>query len=273
MLRAVIAGLTLLAVMWVLHLLGERRSAQPSVTQAKSVAKASFSQQPSSQEAEKPKETGQAGDAREVREYPFATMDNSCLDGEVADLSGCTRMLSGGKAMGYVLHVTEGQSLRISVEPMYADFDVSFAFFKEGNCIVGRDAAGKGQSERANVSHLAAGDYQLWVGGYDGDCGPFLLTVTDQPPSLAQIQHATAFEGRNGTVLRWKSFGEVDLEQYQIYRVAGDSRQRIAVLRAHGSPAGFSDYRFMDRSRLPGVGYELEIVARDGRSERVEIES
>jgi len=273
LLRAIITGLTLLAVLWFLHLLGARRPVQPTLSQARRVEKAVFvPQKPRSQEAEKPKVERPEAHG-EIGELPFAVMENSCLDGEVMDLSDCTGLLSGGRGREYTLHVKPGENLRITVEPLYEEFDVSFALLNGDFCIVGRDKGRKGESEQATVHNLAAGDYRLCVGGYDGDCGPYLLTVEDQPPSLAQIRDASAYNGRNGTVLRWKSFGEVDLTEYQIYRLTNDNRERIAVLRPHGSPAGFSVYRFMDRGHLPGSAYEVEMVARDGRSERVEIAS
>lgn len=282
LLRAIVTGLTLLAVLWILHMLGMWRSVNPEATAAKSEAKAANlksqeAQKPKSQEEitppdpRRPEADAQGAEGNEISAFPFVAMDDCCMDGVEMDLSGCTRMLSGGRAREYGLHARSGQSLRISVEPMYGEFDVSFALMKDDHCLVGRDAAGKGQTERATVTHLSVGDYRLLVGGYDGDCGPYLLTVDDQSPSLACIQEAAAYAGRNGTVLRWKSFGEVDVSQYQVYRVTGETRERIAVLRAHGTPAGFSNYRFMDRGRLPGSGYELEMVARDGRSEKVGI--
>lgn len=146
--------------------------------------------------------------------------------------------------------------------------------FKNGTaCVFARDEQTAGKTESAFIPDLDAGVYRLVIGGYSEDCGPYLLTVRDETPPVVRLAQTTTHHGRNGTVIRWRSFAEVDLTHYALYRVSGVNRRRVAVLRAHGSPAGFADYRFMDRELNEKCAYEIEAVSRDGRKEIVPIVS
>jgi hypothetical protein len=180
-------------------------------------------------------------------------------------------MLSGAPARQYVIQTTAGKPLQATVKPDNETFDISLALFRNGRCVLGRDERGAGQSEQITIPVAAAGVYTLVVGGYWDHCGPYELTVRDNPPAVAEVQDARASSGPNGTVIRWQSFGEVALANFSIYRLADGRRERIAVLRAHGSPAGFGSYRYMDRDPRSDSRYEVEAVTRDGRSEIVSV--
>ncbi|RPH96000.1 hypothetical protein EHM69_02675 [candidate division KSB1 bacterium] len=210
----------------------------------------------------------------EIQGFPLAAMDNTCFDGVPMDLSCYTGMLSGGRAREYTIRLHRPSSLRISLEPQDPYYDVSVVLLNSSRkCIVGLDKAGAGKNENVILDCIAPGTYRLLVGGYGEDCGPYLLSVFDQPLSIAHVSDLAKFEGRNGTVIRWKSFGEVDLAHYNLYRANQNGWSRIAVLRAHGTPADFADYRFTDRNARSGYAYRLEAVARDGRVETIPIAS
>ena len=261
--RTLITGLTLLVCLYLLSLLAAHRSrashertTPPDTTSQLSVPSLPDSQPPV-----------------EIQDLPLAAMDNTCIDGVPTDLSAYTGMLSGGAAREYVFRVKSRRSLHISLEPEDAYFDVSFALLAGGNhLLAARDEKPAGQSESATVSDLDAGLYRLWVGGYSQDCGTYLLTVRDPTPP-PQVSSAQAHYGRNGTVIRWRSFAEVDLARYDVFREDEMGRRRIAVVRAHGSPAGFADYRFTDRQLFPRASYSLEAVSLDGRVELVTVAS
>jgi hypothetical protein len=260
--RAIVMGLTLFGVMWLLHAASARKTALEETVHVHSApAKVKHIPDPPIEPAQR------------ISAFPYVAMDNNCENGVEKDLSHCTGLLSGGRARLYEVDIAAGQSLRISVEPLDRDYDAAFALFKDSVCIVGRDSARIGGTEQAILPRLSPGIYHLWVGGYDGDCGPYVLSISNAKEPIGSIAQASVFTGRNGTVLRWTSFAEVGVERYQVYRVSGENRERIAVLRAHGSPAGFGTYRFMDRGPRAGTGYELEMIARDGRSEVVELSS
>jgi hypothetical protein len=264
--RTLIMGLTLLACLYFLSLLAAYRGCAPH---AQPVS-ADTTTQPSSSVPPLPDSLPPV----EIKSLPLAAMDNTCVDGVPTDLSAYTGMLSGGAAREYLLRLNTPGSLRISVEPEDVYFDVSFVLFAGGTrALVSRDENPAGGSERATTPHLDPGLYRLVVGGYDQNCGPYLLTVRDQAPPAAQIAATEVHRGRNGTVIRWRSFAEVDLERFDVFRVDDMGRRRIAVLRAHGSPAGFANYRFTDRQLAPPASYSLEAVSRDGRIEVVPVAS
>jgi hypothetical protein len=258
-LRAVLTALILIGCLAALHRFGGPEAPNSAVARTK----------PSALTAAGPPVTPPSASPVEIATFPFAAMDNGCFDGIETELSGCTGFLSGGRAIEYRLTVSAGQILRIRVEPTYGAYDPAFALLRDGQCIAGRDAEGMGEPERATIRNLPAGTYDLWVGGYDGDCGPYLLSLDNQPISLARVSGTNVLFGRNGNVLTWTSFGEVDLDNFQIFRVRGQERERIAVMRSHGGPASFAGYRFMDRPPASDVRYELEVSARDGRTEVV----
>jgi hypothetical protein len=210
----------------------------------------------------------------EIASLPFLALDNLCFDGSPRDLSRCTSMLSGGLAREYDLQTVAGRSLEILLEPRDPDFDVSLAVLNsDGECLAGRDVNGAGMSETVTIADLPGGLCHILVGSYDNDCGPYSLTVRDAPAPIAQVCRAVSLTGPNGTAVRWQTFAEMDLRYFSLYRCTATSRERIAVFRAHGSRAGFADYRFMDRARIPGSTYELEAVASDGRTERLTVPS
>jgi hypothetical protein len=210
----------------------------------------------------------------DIRSLPLAAMDNTCMDGVPTDLSCYTGMLSGGAAREYLLRLERRGTLRIAVEPRSEYFDLSFALFAGGKqCVLARDEKSAGQTESAVIPNLDTGVYRLIVGAYGQDCGPYVLSVRDQTPPVAQVSAAEAFRGRNGTVIHWRSFAEVELAHFILYRMDELGRRRIAVLRAHGSPAGFADYRFTDRDLEGRATYSLEAVSQDGRTEMVPVSS
>jgi hypothetical protein len=265
-LRALITGLTLLVCLYLLNLVTGYRGPEPEaepVSEEAEVVPSSFA--PPLPDSLPPVE---------IRSLPLAAMDNTCMDGVPTDLSCYTGMLSGGAAREYALRLNTRGTLRITVEPQSEYFDVSFVLLaKEIHCVLARDEGGAGQRESAVISDLDAGLYRLMVGGYGEDCGPYVLTVRDQIPPVAQVSAAETVRGRNGTVIHWRSFAETELAHFALYRTDEAGRRCIAVLRAHGSPAAFADYRFTDRDLAGGASYTLEAVSRDGRIERVSVNS
>ena len=260
--RAIVTGLTLLGVIWLLHVASARRAATEGKEQVQSTpTRAAYT-------PDSPAEPAQW-----ISTLPYVAMDDICESSSERDLSRCTGLLSGGKARLYRLDIQHAQSLSISVEPLDRDFDPALALMKDSVCIIGRDSARGGGTEQAMLPHLNPGTYDLWIGGYDGDCGTYDLSITNAAEPLGSIAQASVNSGPNGTVLRWTSFAEVGVAQYQVYRISGANRERIAVLRAHGSPAGFGSYHYMDRGTRARTGYELEMIARDGRSTVVELSS
>lgn len=264
--RALITGLTLTACLWLLNLVtGHRDRASLLEPAREDVTVALSSSAPQLPDSCPPVE---------IRSLPLAAMDNTCMDGVPTDLSCYTGMLSGGAAREYLLRLKARCALRVAVEPRSDYFDPSFVLFAGGTrCVLARDENGAGQNESAVIPNLEAGVYRLIVGAYGEDCGPYLLSVRDQTPPVAQVSAAGASRGRNGTVIRWRSFAEVDLAHFALYRTDELGRRRIAVLRAHGSPAAFADYRFTDRDLEDRASYTLEAVSLDGRIEVVPVNS
>jgi hypothetical protein len=263
--RALVTALTVLACLWLLGRV-HTRHVEPPIAHVQAQAPAVKLSNPSALPDSFP--------PVDVRSLPICAMDNTCFDGVPTDISCYTGMLSGGPAHEYRISVMRGQSLLIEAEPRNEDFDISFALVR-GNreCVVGKDAAGPGKTERAVTGALETGVYRLVVGGYHDDCGPYLLTVREGVAPLAEVAETQTHTGRNGVVVRWTSFSEVDLTHYSLYRCTDAGRERIAVLRAHGGPASFADYRFTDRSPAARSTYQIEVVARDGRTELVPINS
>jgi hypothetical protein len=264
--RALVTGLTLMACLWFLNLMTGHH-ARPSQAEpvSEDISPDLLASAPPLPDSLPPVE---------IHSLPLAALDNTCMDGVPTDLSCYTGMLSGGAAREYVLRLKTRAELRIAVEPRSEYFDASFVLFAGGTrCVLARDESGAGQRESAIIPNLDAGVYRLMVGGYGEDCGPYLLTVRDQTPPVAQVSAAEASRGRNGTVIHWRSFAEVDLTHFALYRMDDLGRRCIAVLRAHGSPAGFADYRFTDRDLEGRASYTLEAVSRDGRIELVSIAS
>ncbi len=204
----------------------------------------------------------------DVTSLPFVAQDNTCLSSLQADLSACTGLLSGGEAREYRITLTkDNYTLIIEAEPGDLQFDISLAVFdKQSQCLAGVDMEGEGGIERTELAHLAAGQYKLVVGGYRDNCGLYQLTIREDRPPATEIVSSAVTVGPNGTSVRWTSFAEVGLAHYNLYRITDSERKRVATYRSHGSPADFADYRFFDRSYTANIRYELEAVARDGRT-------
>lgn len=201
----------------------------------------------------------------EVNTLPFAALDNTCLDGTPEDLSGCTGWLSGAEVCRYRIAVSEGAAIEATAQPRDAAFDVSMALYSAaGVCAAARDSLGAGGLETMVIRDLEPALYELRVGGYADHCGAYLLTVRQLGATPAQIASARVDPGRNGTVVRWTSFGESGVSYFLLYRTGDGGRQRIAALRARGTPGGFADYRFNDRGGREGATYEIELVTRNG---------
>ena len=206
----------------------------------------------------------------DVSQLPLAALDNTCFYSGTRDLSRCTGTVSGSPAREYVIHANGKDTYYVIVEPRSVFYDPSLVVLNgQQECIVGEDERGPGYSESTVLEHPASGDYSLIVGGYGDDCGPYELTVSTTAPEIARVIKPAAHVGRNGTVVRWETFAEVDLAHFEVYRQSGSIRERIAVLRAHGSKAGFANYRFTDRAPELDAEYVIEAVAKDGRREVV----
>jgi hypothetical protein len=268
LLRAIVTGLTLLVSLWFLHHLTPRHAPkheQSRTAQVHPAAAVNPGEMSNPQLSQPPVE---------IQTLPLAALDNTCLDGVPTNLASATGMLSGAPARQYHLLVAANVPLQIELKPLYAYFDAAWALFDEqGRTVLGRDEAGPGWAESATVTGLAGGVYRLIVGGYSSDCGPYELTVKAEPESSAQIAKSSLHRGPNGTVVRWRSFAEVDLNHFRLIRLSDGQREPIAVLRAHGSPAGFADYRVIDRGARGDTTYELEAVSRDGHSTVVAVAS
>ncbi len=264
--RAALTGIVLVACVWGLRTLDARRSrhgTQPASTTPPEMGTPAPDPTPAS-----------APPTVDEKTLPFVALDNTCYYSSGEDLSKCTGSLSGAPAREYRLSATDKDVLEISLEPRSQDFDPSFALFTEDrHCIGGYDNQGPGQTETAELKDVEPGQYLLVVGGYGDDCGPYELTVRKEHDDIAQVVQTQKHEGPNGTVLRWSTFAEVDLSHFILYRIAGQDSERVAVLRAHGSPAGFAHYRVMDRTPQPDSTYEIEAVANDGRVEMVEVKT
>lgn len=208
-----------------------------------------------------------------VQRLPLAAFDNTCFDGAPRDLSAYTGWLSGGAAREYHLFIEAGTRLDIEAEPQFDWFDLSFVLLNAaGEAVAARDEEGPGQTERGAADITASGNYRLVIGCYGSECGTYRLAVRDELPPLAQIEQNQIHKGRNGAVIRWRSFGETGLSHFSVFRITGDDRRRVATLRAHGSPADFANYRYTDRSPQADR-YELEAVGRDGRREVISLPS
>lgn len=270
--RALITGVTLVICIWVLTVM--RHHTKTVSSPAEPVEEAAPPDTTKSAQSFVIPQRRDSCPPVEIQNLPLAALDNTCFDGIPTDLSCYTGMLSGGEAREYLIHLEKKSALRIAVEPRTEHFDASFALFGKGKSyLLGRDEKPAGMKESGISDVLEPGVYRLFVGGYSEDCGPYVLTVRDQAPPVVRVSDLSADKGRNGTVIRWKSFAEVDLAHFSLYRVDPTGRQRIAVMRAHGSPAGFSDYRFIDRSLASDGSYEIEAVSRDGRTELLPIAS
>jgi hypothetical protein len=213
--------------------------------------------------------------AVKVETLPLVALDNTCYYSASRDLSGCTGTWSGGAAREYHFATTDAEhALYITAKPKSDEFDLSLVLMSPDNhCVMGRDDAGPGMAERAVVKDLKPGEYLLVIGGYADNCGPYELTVSTEAPQVAQITDTKVHSGPNGKVVRWDTFAERAVQHYVVYRTDGDSRVRVAVLRAHGSPAGFASYRVMDRLAPIDSTYEIEAVAPDGRTEWVSVQT
>lgn len=208
----------------------------------------------------------------EISQLPLVALDNTCFYEGTRDLSRCTGTISGSPAREYVIHANGMDSYYVIVEPRSVFFDPSLVVLdSRQECVIGKDERGPGYGESTVLERPVRGDYSLIVGGYSDDCGPYELTVSTSAPEIARIIKPAAHIGRNGTVLRWETFAEVDLAHFELYRQSNNNRERIAVLRAHGSKAGFANYRFTDRAPQSDSNYVIEAVARDGRREAVVI--
>ena len=253
---------TLLGCMWVLHRL-EKREGPPTVIPADTTRSAPALPQEEAKQVAVPAPI-------EVSALPLVALDNTCYyDGE-RDFSRCTGAISGGPVREYVFQANGKDTYYIGAEPRSDYFDLSLVLFdNEQQCIIGQDDNGPGFREAAVIKQPAAGLYSLYVGGYAEDCGPFELILSTKAPNIAQVTKTGSTAGRNGTVVRWETFAEVDLAHFELFRQNGSNRERIATLRAHGSPAGFAVYRFTDRQPLPDSNYVIESVSKDGRRETV----
>jgi hypothetical protein len=260
--RAVLTGIVLIGCIWGLRQLEARRT-RPILRPAR-VGQTEVATPAQDQNSTEP--------LVEVVSLPFVALDNTCYYSGGEDLSHCTGSLSGAPAREYRLSATKREALWVGVQPRSDYFDPSFALLTaDQRCIAGYDNQGPGLPETAMLNDLEPGEYLLVVGGYGEDCGPYELTVRQETPEIARVVETRTIEGPNGTVVRWGTFAEVDLDYFILYRTVGEDRQQIAVLRAHGSPAGFARYRVMDRKPQPDSTYEIEAVASDGRIELIDV--
>ncbi len=208
----------------------------------------------------------------EITSLPLVALDNTCLYDGTQDLSACTGAVSGGPVREYQFLANGFDTYYVAAEPRSEFFDLSLVLLDSTRrCLIGQDENGPGFAEGTSIVDLDAGTYTLLVGGYSEDCGPYELTVSNRAPAIAQILKSRSLPGPNGTVVRWETFGEVDLAHFELYRQSGSERERIGVFRAHGSKAGFAFYSFMDRDPNPDSMYVIEAVARDGRREVVTV--
>jgi len=271
LLRAVVTGLTLLALMWLLGRFGPHPRAEEARQHRKSLSSGRAELAGGGADL-----ISEALSPIRVSSLPFVADDNTCFSADTADLSAFTGMLSASPVRKYAIEVArQTLNLRVSVEPHHEYFDPSLVLFdSSGGAIAALDGQEAGWVEDTVIASLPPGIYYLTVGGYDGDCGPYRLTVSADPSSVAELRDFSLRRGSNGTVIRWKTFAEVDVARFGLYRVgaAGD-RERIATFRSHGSPADFADYRFLDRQSGADSSYEIEMVSDHGRTQRVAVVS
>jgi hypothetical protein len=116
---------------------------------------------------------------------------------------------------------------------------------------------------------LAAGRYRLAVGGYSGDCGPFELTVGPARALVADVTPGRVVSGPNGTSVNWRTFGEHEIEYFEIVRGLGDLSEVAARVRSRGGPARAEEYKYLDRAGLIGMSYHVVAVGRDGSREEL----
>lgn len=261
--RAVVMGITLVICIWALNRLESRKNI-PAVVPVDTTR---------TEEAIPQEEASLAAPAMDAETLPLVALDNTCYYSDAHDLSGCTGTLSGGPSREYRIVASDAtQILYVGAVPRSEYFDLSLALLTaDEQCLIGYDNSGPGLPERAVVSGLEPGEYLLVVSGYADNCGPYELTVFAEAPDIARVVDMAILNGKNGKVVRWETFAEIGVQHFVLYRTQGDRRERVAVLRAHGSPAGFANYRVMDRAPQPDSTYEIEAVARDGRKELVSI--
>ncbi len=260
--RAAVMCLTLFGCMWALtRLQGQKRPVEAAPADSTRLA-APKAAQPAAETPPAP--------PVDISQLPLVALDNTCFYEGTRDLSRCTGTISDSPAREYMIHANGMDTYYVIVEPRSVFYDPSLVVLdSRQQCVIGEDERGPGYSESTVLERPACGDYSLIVGGYSDDCGPYELTISTSAPEIARVIKPAAFIGRNGTVLRWETFAEVDLAHFELYRQSGNSRERIAVLRAHGSKAGFANYRFIDRAPQGDSNYVIEAVARDGRREVV----
>jgi hypothetical protein len=260
--RAVLTVVVLLLSIWALRHIQAQRATH----------RVSPADRPPAEEKAQVIEEASAAPAIVVETVPLVALDNTCFYSSMQDLSRCTGALSFAPAREYRIAAIRNQVLYFGAKPRSDIFDISVALLTaDAKCIVGYDENGPGWPEAAVVTGLDSGEYVLVVGGYGEDCGPYELTVSMETPEMARVVETGVLNGRNGTVVRWGTFAEVDMAHYALYRWKAEERERVAVLRAHGSPAGFARYRVIDRRPQPDSTYEIEAVARDGRRELFEV--
>ncbi len=260
--RALLMGLTLAVTMWAINkVIAWKDTSTPETATATKTA--AFVPVPHISQSELLWEN-----------LPIVAFDNTCLNADSVDISDCTKFLSGGEGRLHRIVLSEPQSLAIEVAPRFEMFDPGFSLYgPDKQCILGRDGEPAGILERALTEELPAGEYALVVGGYAGDCGEYVLTVSQPSEMLARLLHSVTHAGPNGVAVRWETFGERNVNHYVVYRRNGEQRDQVAVVRGRGSAAGTAYYRCLDRQLEPGCDYELVAVGRDGRTQTILIPS
>ncbi len=257
--RALVMGVTLLACLWVIRqiLASKHAGASPAV------ASAGINHPP------EPIARGETEPVVAIAQdmFPLVAFENTCMSGNLVDLSECTRFLSGAEGDRYRFEIETDLRLSVEVAPLDGFFDAAVAVYGSGSaCVIGSDEQPMGLAERVVTPELTPGVYEIVVGGYAEGCGPYRLTVTEPQELVSRVVHTSTTAGRNGLALRWETFGETDLSHFVVYRRAAVGREQVAIIRGQGGPARAAHYRCMDRSVLPAADYELVAVARDGRT-------
>lgn len=249
--RALVMFLTLLGVLWAIRQISSMR--HPVATPAAKTAV----------------QTPLAIPEAEVHSLPFVAIDNTCRSDHVVDLASCTGLSTKGTGTEYRFELSSPASISIEVKPEYELFDAGFAVLDEHeNCVIGREQNPAGMTESALLKMLPAGRYRLVVGGYNGDCGPLTLTVGPARALVADLTKREVVYGPNGISLKWRTFGENEIEYFEIVRAQGDTSAVAARVRGRGGPARAEEYKYLDR--VPGGAvYSLIAVSRDGRREEL----
>lgn len=250
--RAMVMFLTLVGVLWAIRQVTSSRI-DSSTRVAKGVALVS----PISRE-------------HEVHSLPLVAIDNTCRSDEVVDLAMCTGLSTKGSGQSFYFELIEPATISIEVKPEYELFDPGFAVYDaHENCVTGREQNPGGMAEATTLKMLPVGRYRLVIGGYSGDCGPFTLTVAQARALVSDISTGRVLPGPNGTSINWRTFGEHEIEYFEIVRMVGGEQTVAARIRSRGGPARGEEYKYLDRELSPPDDYQLFAVGRDGRREEL----